>query len=97
MKPVPSQVIAGCFALSAFAVALIAGIVASNEAWTILVRALLMLIVCYPLGLLAGMVCEYIVREEVESESRDGQSSSVVGHGSAADEQIVDNEEIVTV
>jgi hypothetical protein len=59
------KVIAGCFALASFAVALFAGIVSDNPAMDVLIRALVAMLVCYPIGLLVGMVCEHIVQAHV--------------------------------
>ena len=54
----PGSVVAGCFALAAFAVAIVAGLAADNPALTILVRAILALAVCYPVGLCIGHLCQ---------------------------------------
>ncbi len=65
MKPVPSNVIAACFSLAAFAVAILAGLVSGNGAMSILVRAVLAMIVCYPVGLIIGLVCQRVVDHQV--------------------------------
>ena len=49
-----SQLVATCFALTAFTVALVAGLVADNPTYTVLVRSLIVLVVCYGLGWLVG-------------------------------------------
>ena len=49
-----SQVVATCFALTAFTVALVFGLAADNPPMTVLVRSLIVLIVCYGLGWLVG-------------------------------------------
>ena len=67
MKPVPSNVIAACFSLAAFAVAILAGLVSGNGAISILVRAVLAMIVCYPVGLIIGLVCQRVVDDQMAS------------------------------
>ena len=59
--------IAGCFALSAFAVAVIAGLASDNPASEVLGRALLCMVVCYPVGLVVGMVCVRVISAHVEA------------------------------
>ena len=58
-----SGVVAGCFALSAFTIAILAGLGADNPASTILVRALAALIVCWPIGYLAGSLCRRVIEQ----------------------------------
>jgi hypothetical protein len=48
--------VGACVALLAFALAIAAGLAAANSAATVLLRALLAMIVCYPVGLAAGAV-----------------------------------------
>ena len=49
-----SQVVATCFALTAFAVALVSGLIVDNPPFTVLVRSLIVLVVCYGFGWLVG-------------------------------------------
>lgn len=62
--------IAGCFALAAFAVAVVAGLAGGNPSASILLRALSAMIACYPIGLVIGMVCQHVVREHLAAEAR---------------------------
>jgi hypothetical protein len=62
------RVIAGCFALAAFAVAIIAGISAGKDAAQVLLHAVIAMMLCYPVGLVAGMVCDREVRAHIEAE-----------------------------
>lgn len=64
VRGVSSSAIGACFAFAAFVVAVLAGLFAGNTVEMILTRALLALIVCYPIGLAMGMVCGRIVREQ---------------------------------
>jgi hypothetical protein len=61
------KVVAACFALAAFAVAIVAGLANDNPATSILVRGLTAMFVCYPLGLIVGMVCERVVSAHVQA------------------------------
>ena len=60
------------FALAAFAVAVFAGIGASNPASVVLLRGIIALVVCYPVGAALGSVGRLIVREHAKhlTESR---------------------------
>ncbi|MHC4415045.1 MAG: hypothetical protein ACYS0G_07165 [Planctomycetota bacterium] len=69
MTGAASNVIAGCFALAAFAVAVLAGLAGGNPATSILGRALLAMIVCYPVGLMIGMVCQRVLEEHFKVNS----------------------------
>jgi len=62
-----ARTIAAIFALAAFAVAIMAGLMGGNPAPSILVRALLALVCCYPIGLAVGLVAQRLVREHVET------------------------------
>lgn len=63
---VPHRIIAGVFAMSAFSIALLSGLLVDNPASAILSRALVALLLCYVLGLVVGAICEYVVREHLE-------------------------------
>jgi len=67
MRAIPSQVIAGCFAMSAFAVAITAGLAAQNDAGPVLFRALAAMFIAYPVGLLGGYVCERAVQDHIRA------------------------------
>ena len=66
-RVVPAQVIAACLALAAFAVAIISGLSADVTATSVLVRAVVSMLICYPVGLVIGMVCQRILGEHLES------------------------------
>ena len=81
-----SKLIAACFALAAFAVALIAGMLSGNSATQIVLNAIIVLIVCYPIGWMAGLLCQYVVHEHTAK-----QEQTVAAMESASSEQIVEN------
>ncbi len=62
------NVIAGCFAMAAFAVAILAGLAAGNAPSSILLRALIAMVVCYPVGLMIGLVCQRVVADHFQSQ-----------------------------
>ena len=70
MSKTPSSAIAGCFALSAFAVAVVAGLAAQNPASSILVRALIAMIICYPVGLIIGLICQRLIFDHIEAHQK---------------------------
>lgn len=61
----PTKVIAGCLALGAFAIAIVAGLSSGNTTDTILGRALLCMVVCYAAGLAVGAVAERAMDEHI--------------------------------
>ena len=75
MRGGPSRVVAGCFGLTAFVVAIVAGLAAHNPTLTILGRALIAMILCYPLGLVVGMLCQRVVRMHEEQVASAGELS----------------------
>jgi hypothetical protein len=59
----PARLIASCFGLSGFAVAVVAGMAAGNSGSRVLSVALCSLIICHIVGLCAGLIGERIVEE----------------------------------
>lgn len=78
-----SRAVAGCFALAAFAVAVIAGLAGGNPATSILIRALLVMVVCYPAGLVVGLVCQHVV----DQQGRKGRAEEAASAAPAASEK----------
>jgi len=70
MQTVSSRLIATCFALSAFAVAIISGLSSGNPSSEVLWRAIIAMMACYPLGLVIGMVCERIISAHIEAHEQ---------------------------
>jgi hypothetical protein len=65
MSRIAASTIAGCFALAAFAVAVVAGLTAGNAAGSILVRAIIAMIACYPIGLGVGLVAQWVIDQQI--------------------------------
>ena len=63
---IPSRVIAACFALIAFAAALVVGLAAGNPAGTILWRALVAMFVCWAAGAAVGWLAQRAVQVQVD-------------------------------
>ena len=80
MTGAASRAVAGCFALAAFAVAVVAGLAGGNASSAILVRALIAMIVCYPLGLVIGLVCQHVIEEHVKARP-DADAAPAPGAG----------------
>lgn len=59
----PGRIIAGCFALSGFAVAIFASLGAGAGTDTILLRGILALVACAAVGSIIGMVAERCIAE----------------------------------
>ena len=72
-----SNAVAGCFGLAAFAVAVVAGLGGGNTATSILLRALIAMIVCYPIGLVIGMVCQHVVEQHVRQRAEEAPAPRV--------------------
>ena len=66
----PTKVIAACLALTAFALAALAGLRAGNPADTVLQTALLSTLVIYPLGLILGAIGEHVVETHLANYRR---------------------------
>jgi len=62
----PGRAIAGVFALAGFIVAVAAGLDTGNSAAAILARALLAMVVCFAVGVFAGMLCEHVLAKDAE-------------------------------
>lgn len=76
---VAAKVIAACSGLTAFAVAMVAGLSADNTAEAVLSRALIAMIICNVLGWFAGLICERTVRAAIEA-----YTTSSVGNSAQA-------------
>jgi hypothetical protein len=100
MNGAASRAIAGCFALAAFAVAVVAGLAGGNTTASILVRALIAMAVCYPVGLIVGLLCQRVVEEHAGTHPIAGTVPET-GAGGPPAEQSAENakepEDVVVV
>ena len=77
MKGNLSLAIAGCFALAAFSIAVIAGVASGNPAASILTRALFAMFICYFIGLSAGWVCRRSILQELQAIDADEEDQLI--------------------
>ncbi len=95
---VVSRVIAGCFALAAFAVAVVAGVAGSNPPTVVLGRALMAMLLCYPVGFLVGLICQHAINEHL----RANEAANPVPEAPVLDDELAGpghegGEEVLTV
>ncbi len=53
--------------MAAFAVAVLAGLAGGNSAVSILIRALIAMIGCYPIGLMIGVICQRVMTDHIQA------------------------------
>jgi hypothetical protein len=97
-----TRVMAACFALAAFAVAIIAGLSAGNAPASVLSRAIIAMLLCYPVGFVAGLVCERVVSWHIAAQdARAAEASAGAAAGAVAGApmavDVVEDEEVLTV
>ena len=66
-SPIPSKVIATCFALVSFAAALVLGLAAGNATDTIIWRATVIMVISWPVGYCVGSVAQHAVNRNIEA------------------------------
>ncbi len=86
MTAAASRAIAGCLALAAFTVAVISGLAGGNTATSILGRAILAMIICYPIGLVIGLVCEHVIQTHVEQKAAEDEAAASAQSAKSAEE-----------
>ncbi|MCC5828993.1 MAG: hypothetical protein JJU36_06050 [Phycisphaeraceae bacterium] len=65
------RVIASCFALTAFAASIVVGAFwAGNPPLVVLWRALLIMAICYPVGLIVGGFCFRLIEDHINEHRR---------------------------
>ena len=68
---VVAPTIAGTFSLAAFAVAIVAGLSSGTAATTVLMRAIICLFLCYPLGYVIGRMAQVVVDDHLSTHRDD--------------------------
>jgi hypothetical protein len=98
-RGVPGQVVGSCFALAAFAVAIIAGLAAGNDAMLILFHAAVVLVMAHPVGLAAGLMMQRIVRDHLAGvrSAEAGSAMPSAPQRSAAPAGVAAENEVATV
>lgn len=92
-----SKVISACFALASFAVAILAGLASDNPASSVLLRALMAMIICYPLGLVVGLICERLILTHIEAHQLANPVLHSVKSEKHGHEQDANEEEAIVV
>jgi hypothetical protein len=67
LKHSPTQLVGATFAFAAFSVAIVSGLLGGNSATGTVFRAIVAMAVCYIVGSIVGMVCEYVIRTHVDA------------------------------
>lgn len=65
MHGLAGSTIAGVFSITAFVVALLSGVVAGNEPLSVVSRAFLALLLCYPIGFAVGLVLQRVIDDHI--------------------------------
>jgi putative Mn2+ efflux pump MntP len=94
-----ASTIAGAFSLAAFAVAILAGLSSGNPAASVLLRALIAMIICYPAGMAIGLVAQRLVQSHIDAHRAANPALELVdgdedGSGNEID---ADDEEVIVV
>jgi tetrahydromethanopterin S-methyltransferase subunit C len=92
----PTRVIAASLGLSAFAIAIVAGLAAENPAETILARAVVSMVVCHVVGWCVGLTAERAVMDAVDAYERE-RSNAVHGPVPAAGAEVKVVDSVVSV
>jgi hypothetical protein len=94
---ISSKVIAACFALAAFAVAIFAGLATSNPAGDVLLRAVVSMIVCYPVGTVAGLICQRVIATQLALRNSEQTSDETLDAAQLLDGQARTHEDVLIV
>lgn len=95
MKGSPSHVVAACFGMTAFTIAIVAGLSSDTPAHVVLTRSVFAMIACYPLGLVVGVICERVIQSHLDSvtgsatEEEQSATTPVEGPSAATEEVTV--------
>lgn len=93
------KVIAGCFALAAFGVAVVAGLSSDNSTERILSRALICMTLCYPIGWIIGLICQRIIEEHIHVHEQANPAPDSMAEFPVMSKDVPEesDEEIITV
>jgi tetrahydromethanopterin S-methyltransferase subunit C len=95
MKGNAATSIASVFALAAFAVAIVAGLASGNPTSSILLRAIIAMLACYPVGLVVGHITQRVIQDHVEAHRQANPAPEPTDDGSTEPEPDQDEEIIV--
>jgi hypothetical protein len=83
-----------CTAVVCFAVSVLAGVAVDNPAGAILARSLGVMLVGWPVGLVAGVVLERLFREQADAEALQAVELDSTSGGLEDDVEIIDEDEL---
>jgi hypothetical protein len=87
--------------MAAFAVAIVSGLAAGNETSSILLRSLMAMVLCYPVGLIAGLISERTVDDHARAHRKNNPVPIDAAIGAPADagakEAKADKQEVLVV
>lgn len=63
--------VATCFALTSFAAAVLVGVYAGNDAATVILRAILVMLGCYFVGLIVGAIASRAIEDHITRYKRE--------------------------
>lgn len=86
----PSKIFAAVLALTAFAVAIVSGLANGAADPEILSHAIFSMIVCYPVGLVLGVVAGHAVDEHISGYVKQHPVPKIPAFGSADDSEVID-------
>ncbi len=94
---IPGRVIATCFVIIAFVAASLVGLVAGNELHTILRRAIVVMLCCYPIGKILGFVIQKAIdhyvtdfKEKFPIPNEGSGNKEVLEQGVAPEQDLTD-------
>lgn len=79
-----------CFALTAFAIAITAGLLAQNNTITVLGRAIVVLVACRVMGAMLGWVISRVAAESLDMQDQAARVAVSDGIGSAVTIEVGD-------
>ena len=88
------RLIAGVFAISAFAVSLVSGLQAGNSTERIVTVALVAMVICHILGSILGFIVEGVISGYNETLGPASDSAEPGVSGAEADVEVVENEPV---
>ena len=86
----PSKIFAAVLAMTAFAIAIVSGLAKGGGGPEILSQAIFSMIVCYPVGLVLGLVAGHAVDEHISGYVKGHPVPKIPSFDSSDDSEIID-------
>ncbi|MAD19082.1 MAG: hypothetical protein CMJ52_02530 [Planctomycetaceae bacterium] len=81
-------------AIGGFIVAVLSGMYAENPLGAILARSLVVMLLCWPIGLLVGLVLDRLFREHESNQALQMEQEDLSADEAAGDVEILDESEV---